>query len=190
MTYCSISRSSPLPSGRPTVMTSGLSRHVPVNFGVRFSKNASLPSRTSSVRSESRSSVGEFLGELVNGVVGLLTGDALVDQPDLRSFPTGDRVTRRQHFLRASETDEQWKERERRSRASAGVSHVDQERATPSTNLRQQTASRHPQLTQVGCRGQLIRGSRGRPRMRSPIWLRVISDVPPAMERARVKITA
>ena len=25
-------------------------------------------------------------------------------------------------------------------------------------------------------------GSRGRPRMRSPIWLRLISDVPPVLE--------
>src|SRR4029453_5367410 len=32
---------------------------------------------------------------------------------------------------------------------------------------------------------QRIRGSRGRPRMRSPIWLRLISDVPPAIDHAR-----
>src|SRR5205823_6664161 len=31
----------------------------------------------------------------------------------------------------------------------------------------------------------LISGSRGRPRMRSPIWLRLISDVPPAIDIAR-----
>lgn len=31
----------------------------------------------------------------------------------------------------------------------------------------------------------LISGSRGRPRMRSPIWLRLISDVPPAIDSAR-----
>ena len=31
----------------------------------------------------------------------------------------------------------------------------------------------------------LISGSRGRPRMRSPIWLRLISDVPPAIDMAR-----
>ena len=32
----------------------------------------------------------------------------------------------------------------------------------------------------------LISGSRGSPRMRSAIWFRVISDVPPAMDMARV----
>ena len=32
-------------------------------------------------------------------------------------------------------------------------------------------------------------GSRGRPRRRSPIWLRTISEVPPAMVRQRAKIS-
>src|SRR5204863_1811876 len=32
---------------------------------------------------------------------------------------------------------------------------------------------------------QLSNGSRGRPRIRSPIWLRLISDVPPAIDMAR-----
>ena len=38
------------------------------------------------------------------------------------------------------------------------------------------------ELGVVTRRPQLIRGSRGSPRMRSPIWLRLISDVPPAID--------
>jgi hypothetical protein len=30
--------------------------------------------------------------------------------------------------------------------------------------------------------GQLTSGSRGRPRIRSPIWFRLISEVPPAID--------
>ena len=39
-------------------------------------------------------------------------------------------------------------------------------------------------------RRYLISGSRGRPRMRSPIWLRLISDVPPAIDMARCHSTS
>src|SRR5204863_3493309 len=39
-------------------------------------------------------------------------------------------------------------------------------------------------------RRYLSGGSGGRPRMRSPIWLRLISDVPPAMDMARCMRTS
>ena len=48
----------------------------------------------------------------------------------------------------------------------------------------------HPALVLSGTRRRyLISGSRGRPRMRSPIWLRLISEVPPAIDMARCMST-
>ena len=45
---------SPLTVSTPDCSDGWRTRHVPVNLGARFSKNASLPSRTSSVRSDNR----------------------------------------------------------------------------------------------------------------------------------------
>src|SRR5207245_6022994 len=39
-------------------------------------------------------------------------------------------------------------------------------------------------------RTHLMRGSRGSPRMRSPIWLRLISEVPPANDMPRCMSTS
>ena len=105
MTNCSMSLLSPLTVSTPDSSDGWRTRHVPVDLGAHFSKYASLPSRTSTLRGDSKSFAIDVSGAPSERCFSIAFNERVVQAGASGGLSATFCATAHQHFLRASETD-------------------------------------------------------------------------------------